>query len=44
MLHVGDWINYVEIDKNKIVSVVESNILEEARAFKCLTLETTLIG
>ena len=46
MLHVGDRIgvDYIEIDKDKIVGVVESNIPEEARAFKGLTPETKLIG
>lgn len=36
LLHVGDRIgqNYVSIDPRKIVGVVESNIPEEARAFK----------
>lgn len=46
MLHVGDRIgtDYVEIDARKIVGVVESNIPEEARAFKAVNAETQAIG
>ena len=46
LLHVGGRIGteYVEIDPKKIVGVVESNIPEEARAFKAVNAETQAIG
>ena len=46
LLHVGGSIGteYVEIDPKKIVGVVESNIPEEARAFKAVNAETQAIG
>lgn len=46
LLTVGGRIgtDYVEIDPKKIVGVVESNIPEEARAFKAVNAETQAIG
>lgn len=46
ILHVGDRIGkeYVEIDPQKIVGVVECNIPEEARAFKPLDAVTEQMG
>jgi succinate CoA transferase len=44
--HINDRIGtqYVEIDSSKIVGIVDSNIPEEARAFKAVNAETRAIG